>query len=126
MLTSNFPKGANYCAWHSSGSCNGVPIQVIYQPNPAGVWGCTTGVYPNGSEQADSTANTLSHEIFETANDPRGTAWFDRKGEEIADKCAWTFTPSVIGGTTYTNKVGSLYYYIQQEWSNNVSGCVQQ
>ncbi len=125
VLTSNFPKGANYCAWHSSGSCNQVLIQVIYQPNPAGVSGCRSGVYPNNSQQADSTANTLSHEIFETVNDPRGNAWYDRNGEEIADKCAWTFSPATQNNITYTNTVGSLNYYIQQEWSNNVSGCVQ-
>ncbi len=125
VLTSNFPKGANYCAWHSSGSCNGVPIQVIYHPNPAGVSGCSTGVYPNGSPQADSTANTLSHEIFETVSDPRGTAWYDQNGQEIADKCEWTFIPTTLNNITYTNQVGQSYYYIQQEWSNKVSGCVQ-
>ena len=123
VLTSNFPKGANYCAWHSSGTCNGVNIKVIYQPNPANVWGCSTGVYPNNNQQADSTANTLSHEIFETVTDPNGSAWFDQNGAEIGDKCAWTFNPG--SGQSYTNTIGSLNYYIQQEWSNLASGCVQ-
>jgi len=122
VLTSNFPGHVNYCAWHSWGTCNSQTIQVIYQPNPAGVAGCSTGVYPNNNQQADSTANTLSHEIFETVTDPDGSAWFDKNGGEIGDKCAWTFNP--VAGP-YTNLVGNFSYYIQQEWSNKVSGCVQ-
>ena len=123
VMTSNFPNGANYCAWHSSGSCSGQTIQVIYHPNPAAVQGCSTGVYPNNNPQADSTANTLSHEIFETITDPRGSAWYDQNGQEIGDKCAWTFSP--VPGQNYTNTVAGLNYYIQREWSNAASGCVQ-
>ncbi len=125
VLASNFPKGANYCAWHSAGPCGGTTVQVIYQPNPAGVLGCSTGVYPHNNAQADSTANTLSHEIFEAVTDPLGTAWYDKNGEEIGDKCAWTFTPYTTGAN-YTNIVGGQNYYIQREWSNLASGCVQQ
>jgi hypothetical protein len=54
--------------------------------------------------------------------DPDGSAWFDKNGGEIGDKCAWTFNP--VAGP-YTNQVGNFSYYIQQEWSNKVSGCVQ-
>lgn len=39
VYTSNFPH-ANYCAWHSYGTCNGVTIQVAYMPNTTGVAGC--------------------------------------------------------------------------------------
>jgi hypothetical protein len=122
VMTSNFSKGANYCAWHSWGSCNGTPIEVIYQPNPAGVRGCITGVYPN-DPQTDSTANTLSHEIFETVTDAQGSAWYDKNGQEIGDKCAWIFKTG--SRPNYTNEVGSNFYYIQQEWSNSASACVQ-
>ena len=34
--------------------------------------------------------------LEETATDPDLNAWYDRRGYENADKCAWTF------GTTYT------------------------
>jgi hypothetical protein len=121
VLTSNFPRGANYCAWHSWGTCNGKTIQVAYLPNTTGVAGCDPGnLYScNGYSQGTrSIANVLSHEFSEAITDANGNAWYDSSGSEIGDKCAWQFS-SCVG-----LKTGN--WQLQEEWSNKVSGCAQQ
>ncbi len=121
VLTSNFPSGVNYCAWHSSGSCNGVTIQVAYMPNTTGVSGCNDPVLScnSNTQGTNSIANVLSHEFSEAITDATGSAWYDSSGSEIGDKCAWTFQSCV----TLAN--GSSWQ-LQEEWSNTASGCVQQ
>ena len=59
---------------------------------------------------------------MEAATDPLGTAWYDRGGNEIGDKCAWMFGPVNAGGGDVTWNGDS--YEVQEEWDNNVSGCV--
>lgn len=120
VLTSTFPRGVNYCAWHSYGSCNGTIIQVAYMPNTTGVSGCndpvlTCNAYSQGT---NSIANVLSHEFSEAITDANASAWYDSSGSEIGDKCAWQFQSCV----NLTNSSWQL----QTEWSNAVSGCKQQ
>jgi len=122
VLTSNFPRSANYCAWHSWGSCNGVTIQVAYMPNTTGVSGCNDPVPPSCnslSQGTQSIANVLSHEFSEAITDPDGTAWYDNSGSEIGDKCAWMFSACV-------NLANGSRWQLQQEWSNALHSCVQQ
>jgi hypothetical protein len=124
VFTSNYPGGhVNYCAWHSSGTCNGQTIQVAYMPNTTGVAGCDPGdlygcnTYSQGTR---SILNVTSHEMMEAITDAdpgTNTAWTDSSGSEIGDKCAWTFSSCVNLST------GS--WQLQKEWSNAVSGCVQ-
>jgi hypothetical protein len=120
VYTSNFPH-VNYCAWHSHGTCNGVDIQVAYMPNTTGFAGCDPGnqyacnTYSQGTR---SLANVTSHEFMEAITDADLNAWYDSSGSENGDKCAWRFSSCV----TLPN--GS--WQLQQEWSNAVSGCVQQ
>jgi len=120
VLTSNFPKGANYCAWHSWGSCNGQTIQVAYMPNTTGVSGCNDPVLSCSgySQGTNSIANVLSHEFSEAITDATGSAWYDNSGSEIGDKCAWKFSACV--------KLTTGSWQLQQEWSNAANGCVQQ
>lgn len=122
ILTSNFPNGANYCAWHSWGSCNGKTIQVAYVPNTTNVTGCNIswGSGITYSAGTNSIGNVLSHEFSETITDPDGTAWFDSKGSEIGDKCAWQFNGYV------TNLPGAGTWQLQMEWNNATSACIQQ
>ena len=120
VLTSNFPHGANYCAWHSWGQCNGTTIQVAYMPNTTGVSGCndpqlTCNSYSQGT---NSIANVLSHEYSEAITDANGNAWYDASGSEIGDKCAWQFQSCV--NLTHSS------WQLQMEWSNAISGCQQQ
>ena len=119
VITSNFPKGGNFCAWHSLGTCNGQPIPVVYLPNPNGVTGCEiAGAGGNPYTVAtQSSANIAAHELAEVITDPQLDAWFDSGGQEIGDKCAWQFgSPVSLGSTTWE---------LQELWSNAVSGCVQ-
>jgi len=121
VYTSNFPKGGNYCAWHSHGTCNGVDIQVAYMPNTTGVAGCDPGdLYGcnSYSQGTRSLANVTSHEFMEAITDADISAWYDSSGSENGDKCAWKFSSCV----TLAN--GS--WQLQQEWSNATTGCVQQ
>jgi hypothetical protein len=121
VATSNFPGHVNFCAWHSSGTCNGVTIQVSYQPNTTGIAGCDPGdLYGCNtfSQGTRSLANVVSHEYMEAITDADGNAWYDTSGSEIGDKCAWQFSSCV----NLTN--GS--WQLQKEWSNAISGCQQQ
>jgi hypothetical protein len=120
VLTSNFPKGANYCAWHSWGSCNGQTIQVAYMPNTTGVAGCNDPMLSCNkySQGTQSIANVLSHEFSEAITDATGSAWYDNSGSEIGDKCAWQFSACV--------KLTTGSWQLQNEWSNAANGCVQQ
>src|SRR4051812_7200464 len=110
------PRGhAGYCAWHSYGT--GVdrttPIQVAFFFNLDGDAGCdprdTSGLHSQGLA---ALANVSGHELSEARTDPRNGGWYDSKGAENGDKCAWTF-----GAPLVTLSDGSKWK-IQGEWSN--------
>ena len=118
--------GSNYCAYHTHGTVTigGVAKTVLYSAMPydyAQASVCSNGTAsPNGDPGADAEVNTLAHEIEETTTDMMGNAWFDGRGYENADKCAWTW------GTTYTTanggvanmKVGGKDFLVQRNWVN--------
>ena len=55
--------------------------------------------------------------------DPDLNAWYDRRGMENADKCAWTFGTTYNNGTGVANvHLGSRDYLIQQNWVNASGG----
>jgi hypothetical protein len=114
---------SQYCAYHSNVSVNGVTVQYANQPYTMTVAsGCDAGKYPNGqSTQADPTINVVSHEHRESINDPLGTAWYDRRGYEGSDKCAWNF--GTLTGPDYNQTINGHHYFLQQEWSNAGSTC---
>jgi hypothetical protein len=120
IYTPTFPSNVGYCAWHSWGNCsNGAPVQVAYEPNPNGIAGCDpSDTWTSHSEMLGSLVNTSAHETAEAITDPRGTGWYDRRGYENADKCAWQFQ----GPVTLAN--GSIWK-IQMNWSNASAGCQQ-
>jgi len=116
-----------YCAYHSwIGNGAGA---VLYANQPYAVqnysiYTCDSGQRPNNST-ADATLNLVSHEHNEAITDEQGTAWYDRQGAENGDKCAWNFgTASGPSGGRYNQTINGTHYYLQQEWSNNRSGCV--
>ncbi|MDL2716526.1 MAG: hypothetical protein PT977_02125 [Acidobacteriota bacterium] len=109
------PRGnAGYCAWHSAGSCSGVPVQFAFFWKLDGDPGCdpgdTSGLHSQGLA---AIANVSGHELAEAMTDPANPgAWYDSSGAENGDKCAWTF-----GGPLVTFSNGSRWK-IQGEWSN--------
>jgi len=123
----------SYCGWHTHASIAGNDIKYSFVGDPAR---CPANceeqtVGPNGSGGADGMASIIAHELEESVTDPDLNAWYDRRGYENADKCAWTF------GTTYTAN-GALAnmslgsgaqrrdYLIQRNWVNAAGGyCAQ-
>ncbi|HZR95250.1 MAG TPA: hypothetical protein VFA56_06120 [Gaiellaceae bacterium] len=112
---------SSYCAYHMNLAINGVTVQYANQPYAMTVpSACDTGYHPNGANDADATINVASHEHRESINDPLGTAWYDRRGYEGSDKCAWNFG-AVTGD--YNQSINGHHYILQQEWSNAASAC---
>jgi hypothetical protein len=115
-----------YCGWHTHATINGRDIKYAFVGNPARCSSaCTNGTLPpNGSVGADGAASIVSHELEEATTDPDLNAWYDSRGQENADKCAWTF------GTTYTTSnggvanmnIGGLDFLIQRNWVNASGG----
>lgn len=112
------PRGhARYCAYHSAGSCNlhgaTVPVEFGFFFHLDGDPGCdpqdNSG---NHSQGLAALANVTGHELSETRTDTDLNAWFDSSGNENADKCAWSFSGSLL---TFTN---NTQWKIQGNWSN--------
>ncbi|HWE64833.1 MAG TPA: hypothetical protein VHB98_24225 [Chloroflexota bacterium] len=117
---------STYCAYHSwigSGSAATLYANMPYADTVPS--NCDAGQHPNGDD-ADATINVLSHEHNEAITDEQGTAWYDRRGNENGDKCAWNFGTALgsTGGGQYNQVIGAGKYYLQQEWSNASAGCV--
>lgn len=132
-LSSGF--GTAYCGWHSIGTLTvnttkyvNTPFIAIqdFQSNYLTACAKQSTLSPNGDAQLDAMASVLVHEIDEALTDPDLRTWYDAKGAENADKCAWTF------GTTFVNAngglanvtLGGLQYLIQRNWlaDNKITG----
>lgn len=116
-----------YCGWHTHATINGKDVKYSFVGNPdrcpSACEDQTTS--PFGNAGADGMASIIAHESEEAISDPDLNAWYDRRGAENADKCAWTF------GTTSTASNGSIYNFvagsgtqwlIQQNWVNASGG----
>jgi hypothetical protein len=96
---------SRYCGWHTYSRINGSDIKYSFVGNAAR---CLTScaaqsVSPNGNAGVDGMISVIAHELEEAVTDPMLNAWFDAKGYENADKCAWTF------GNTFRASNGSYY-----------------
>jgi hypothetical protein len=113
-----------YCGWHTHGSIGGADIKYSFVGNPDRCpSSCSMQQAPNGNTGADGMASIIAHELTEAASDPDLNAWYDRRGYENADKCAWTFgTTSGSSGAKYNMTLGSRNFLIQQNWVNANGG----
>jgi hypothetical protein len=122
--TSGFCK--RYCGWHTSANINGRDIKYAFIGNPdrcpSACEEQTTS--PNGNAGADGMASIIAHELEEATTDPDLNAWYDSRGEENADKCAWTFgtTSRAANGSQYNMVLGGRQYLIQRNWVNASGG----
>lgn len=100
-----------YCAYHSHYvDAAGKNVKYSIEPWP----GCS-GCQVSGFTTAQNQEHFVCHETREAVTDALGNAWFDRRGYEADDKCAWSPAPFIgTGGFGY-----------QYEWSNANSGCVK-
>lgn len=99
-----------YCAYHGNFASGGNDIKYASMPYPS-CGGCQS----SGFTTAQNFEHFISHETREAVTDEDGNAWYDRRGYEADDKCAWSPAPFIDSTTGYA---------YQYEWSNAVSGCV--
>jgi len=116
-----------YCGWHTHGSIGGQDIKYSFVGNPdrcPSSCAAQSSSSPNNNVGADGMASIIAHELEEAVTDPDLNAWYDRRGYENADKCAWTFgsTYDPGNGSTANVKLGSRDYLIQQNWVNASGG----
>lgn len=115
-----------YCGWHTHGTISGSDIKYSFVGNPdrcpSACEAQTTG--PNGNAGADGMASIIAHELEEAVTDPDLNAWYDSRGAENADKCAWTFgtTHTATNGSKYNITLGARNYLIQRNWVNASGG----
>ncbi len=105
---------AGFCAWHSSGSCNGQRVQFAFFFKLDGDAGCDPQDTTTGHSQGlAALGNVSGHELSEAVTDPASPgAWYDSSGAENGDKCAWTFN---VASVTFSN---GTKWKVQGEWSN--------
>ena len=115
-----------YCGWHTHATIGGTDIKYSFVGNPdrcpSACEEQTTS--PNGNAGADGMASIIAHELEEATTDPDLNAWYDTRGEENADKCAWTFgtESTASNGSKYNITLGGKQYLIQQNWVNANGG----
>ena len=98
-----------FCAYHGNFTLNGVDTKYASMPYPS-----CSGCQWSGFTDAQNFDHFACHETREAVTDPDGTAWYDRRGNEADDKCAWSPAPFLDAGFGY-----------QYEWSNAAGGCVK-
>jgi hypothetical protein len=108
------PRGnTGYCAWHSYGTCGSTPVQFAFFFSLDGDPGCdpqdSSGLHSQGLA---ALANVSGHELSEARSDPRNGGWYDSRGNENGDKCAWTF------GSSSLSFADGTQWKIQGNWSN--------
>jgi len=119
-----------YCGWHTSAIFLNLPklpdIKFSFVGNPARCPSACAAqtIGPNGNAGADGMASIIAHELEEAVTDPDLNAWYDSRGQENADKCAWTFgTLYRTSNGAYANmKLGTRDFLIQQNWVNAKGG----
>jgi hypothetical protein len=111
-----------YCAYH------GYDGSLLYASIPYAATlhrGCGVPNGPNAND-ADDTIDGASHEHREMIDDPHLSAWWDNKGYESSDKCAYIWGTTTITTTgQYNQTINGHHYLLQEEWSNATKGCVQ-
>ncbi|MDQ2743799.1 MAG: hypothetical protein M3Z66_16100, partial [Chloroflexota bacterium] len=121
---------SQFCAYHSHYDDQVTNQHVLYANMPFTGYQLSScsgaSGSPNANAAADATISTTSHESNETITDPLGNAWFDRRGNEDGDKCAYNYGTALgkINGGNYNQNIGTGKYELQQEWSNHSSHCV--
>ena len=124
-LSSGF--GTAYCGWHSIGTVGAQNVPYIaIQDFIYATYGAACSaqsISPNADAPLDAMASVLVHEIDEALTDPDLRTWYDSKGAENADKCAWTFgTTQLLGGSgsaQYNFTTPGFKYLIQPNWLAN-------
>ena len=121
-----------YCGWHTRSTtlsgASGKDIKYAFVGNSNRCLNAcaeqTTG--PNGNAGVDGMVSVIAHEMEETNTDPDLNAWYNRRGAEDGDMCAWTFGGHSVllpSGAYYNMTLpaiggGTRNYLIQRELSS--------
>jgi hypothetical protein len=123
------PASFAFCAYHSSVDFTDIG-HVLYSVEPfQNVAGCNDAPGSPNGQLADSTNDTLSHELFETITDPDGDGWFNSAsgalfGNEIGDECVFLlFTTGGVFGNPPAFKIDGKRYAVQTEYNNSSHAC---
>jgi len=119
-----------YCGWHTHAKILGIDTKFAFVGDAArcpSACSAQTASSPNNNIGADAMASVIAHETDEMVTDPNLNAWYDHRGYENADKCAWKFgtVSTATNGSYYNMILGGMDYLIQQNWENaNGGNCV--
>jgi Phosphate-induced protein 1 conserved region len=82
-----------YCGWHTFATLGGKSIKYAFVGNANRCLNACAAqtVSPNGNAGVDGMISVVAHEMEETNTDPLLNAWYNNRGSEDADMCAWTF-----------------------------------
>lgn len=115
-----------HCSWHAYGNIDGQTLKYAFVGNPDRCPSACAAqtVSPNGDAAADAMANAIAQELTKAVTDPELDAWYDERGRENADRCAWQFgtTYAAPNGARANVKLGARHYLLQQNWSNAKGG----
>lgn len=107
-----------YCGWHTHGTLNGLDIKYAFVGNAAACLSACAAqtVGPNGNAGVDGMVSVLAHELEEATTDADSSAWYNRRGSENGDLCAWTFgkTYQTSNGAYANMKLGTRDFLIQR------------
>jgi PKD repeat protein len=130
--------GGTFCAYHSNTAANAIYSDLpfpVYNSPTGFTCGSPSGINesPNGQLDADVELSAFSHELNESMTDPFGNAWFDRRGNEIADDCVGYSgaLAGTVAGAQYNQTINGAHYLTQEEFSNEDyrvsknSACIQ-
>jgi len=112
-----------YCAYH--GAISGSP-DIVYSNEP---YGNTTNCQepstpsPNGDPIADAAATSASHEMTEAITDPLLNAWYDSRGQEIGDECAYIYGTNTWDSAMANQMWGGHNFELQLEYDNHKKAC---
>lgn len=117
-----------FCAYHNSVTYPDLGHVVFtVEPWQGAGSGCEDSPIgaPNG-QLADSTNDTLSHELSETISDPDGDAWgnvvnLSLRGNEIGDECLFIGSDGYLAEPTF--RMDGHLYRVQSEYSNRAHAC---
>jgi Phosphate-induced protein 1 conserved region len=124
-----------YCGWHTYTTVGTTTVKYGFIGNPnKTLTACnvnTAGVSPNGNPAVDAMISVIAHELEETVSDPQLNAWYNAKGSENGDMCAWTFgsKQSVATNGSYYNVTlptatgGTRNYLLQRALASSNSKC---
>ncbi|HSP97264.1 MAG TPA: hypothetical protein VL049_08475 [Candidatus Dormibacteraeota bacterium] len=108
-----------YCGWHTAADTSVGHIRYSFVGNANRcLSGCAIqSTSPNANAGVDGMVSVIAHELEEAATDPNLNAWYDGRGAENADKCAWTFGHSqyqVANGSFANVHLGLRDFMIQR------------